>query len=289
MAGTEVATDPIADKRVKDAQAALTKSQQDLAEVKKRIEAGELLTAQQRDAQILAWAKDDPERVRTWLGPAFANAGKESVREAGSAEPEVDPVMRDFISLGIAALDPRTDEHAQFLSKHGSEGLSQLVASQLVPKLLRTELGQKLGESDTRIKSLEAAVAEAQRKADMATEYSQAGWHEVQKLRDPELAKVDELLRKGNEDPNYFREIVRKLEAAERPLAASSEGAAAPAAPVTPAPPVTAPSPSEQKDAIAQAQGTPAGSVASATGSEGIRNLFDKAFSEITAEAGVAR
>lgn len=249
MAEAATAADPY-EKRYKDLQSTYTQTTQELADLRRRIEAGEILERDKRDAEILEWAKTKPDEAREWLGweqPKPNGNGRSS-----SSPLPVDALMGDAVALGDRIFDPESEEHTQFKRQYGDEGLRQAGLRRYGKEIAEgAGISKELTEHNEILKSLRSELDQVKKVAERSNDYSVASWNQVQVLRDPTLGKIQELQQKLHKDPGYWRDIISRIEMLETPAKTETQKA-------TPATP-QAPSAEHVAAAIASAQAIPVG------------------------------
>lgn len=190
------------EKRYLDTQGAYTKGQQELAEARKQLEQLQDLQRRVETGELMSTA----ERDRDWqdhLAEQARENPNQLLAEFGLAQPAAasDPVAGLYPGFDSTVLDQNSEQHKAFIEEHGRRAYETAYYAVKTPELLRaTGLDRRMEEHERLIREQQETIARLEEQGARSTQYSEAAWSTAREVSDPIVKTVRELQKPFRED-----------------------------------------------------------------------------------------
>lgn len=221
------------EERYRELQAEFTRRSQELAELRKKLENGELVDVNDYQERLRQWAQENPEDALAWLGiRSPEEAGTEdSDRERGPAS-DTDLEGLDLDAIPDDVFDPQSEVHKRLLRQYGERGLRRIMKLKYAEDLLKASpLGEQLRQMQEQLQALservEEQMSEINDRLEAARSYAEHAWSEIVAAKDPRVRTVQTLQEELRRDPQKWYQVAEAWDAFLSQSKASGESGTA--------------------------------------------------------------
>lgn len=267
--------------KYKELQAEFTRKSQQLAEIERMRDAGQLVDKAHYDDHLIKWASENPEQALE-VFPSLRQYAAQQGTDANGSKAQFGNVA-SMNAFDDSIFDTNSEAYQKFVAEHGQRGYRQALYSKMAPELTQAlGLDKELNELREFKKVHEGSLEDLRERIDRAEKYAISSFDQVQLSQDPRRKTIRDMQERLKETKGEaWYEIVDKLKKLEE-YESKQTAAPPPQPPATPNLQPTAPSPQQLADRIDQTSVVPqgAGSGSSPLPSQAM-DSFDAALAKV--------
>ncbi len=220
--------------RYRELQAEFTRKSQELAELRRKIESGELVEANAFTEKLRQWAQENPDDALSWLGLQLPDSGSgehEAARDGGELPSVLDFDGIDPNDIPDDVFDPESELSKEITRRYGEEGLRRIMRMKYGQELLESSpLGHAVRSLEERLASIEEQMQErlsqVEQRVDGVRKYAEAAWGEIVAAKDPRVEAVRTLQDELKQDQSKWLDLAEAWKAyrAQKAQQGTAEG-----------------------------------------------------------------